>query len=286
MRFLRVGEAGHERPVVMDGSVFYDLRPLTDDLHPSFWASGGVARCRRALSAGALSPTSIEGERIGAAVPKPPSIICVGMNYAAHAAESGASAPEHVVVFFKKPNTVVGPNDPIVLPPGSRHTDWEVELAVVLGRELRHAPDDATALDAVAGYALANDLSEREHQLKVSGGQWSKGKSAAGFAPIGPWIATPDEVGDIQSLTMRSWVNGEPRQDSTTADMVFPVAAILRDLSRYMVLEAGDVVLTGTPEGVALSRRYPYLAPGDRVTMEIDGLGRIEQSVVEEADAA
>jgi 2-keto-4-pentenoate hydratase/2-oxohepta-3-ene-1,7-dioic acid hydratase in catechol pathway len=183
------------------------------------------------------------------------------------------------VLFFKKGNTVVGPNDQIVIPRGAAKVDWEVELAIVIGRRGSYLDDDESALAVIGGYALANDLSERAFQLEHSGGQWSKGKNSEDFAPIGPWIATPDEVTDVQALRMRSWVDGEARQDSSTADMVFPVAAIVRELSQYMVLEPGDVIFTGTPEGVALSGRFPYLKSGDIVSMEIDGLGRIEQQV-------
>jgi 2-keto-4-pentenoate hydratase/2-oxohepta-3-ene-1,7-dioic acid hydratase in catechol pathway len=200
------------------------------------------------------------------------------MNYAAHAAESGSLPPEHPVIFHKTPNTVVGPNDPVVIPPGSEKTDWEVELGVVIGRRASYLADPRDAMRHVAGFVLCNDLSERDHQLAVSGGQWSKGKSAPGFCPTGPWLVTPDEI-DHQNLRLRSWVNGEPRQDSTSADMVFSVERLIWDLSQYLVLEAGDLILTGTPEGVALSGRFPYLQPGDVVELEIDGLGRQRQEL-------
>jgi 2-keto-4-pentenoate hydratase/2-oxohepta-3-ene-1,7-dioic acid hydratase in catechol pathway len=195
------------------------------------------------------------------------------MNYAAHAAESGAQPPEQPVVFLKTPNTVAGPDDAVTIPRGSSKTDWEVELAVVVGRPASYlaSPDDSLA--HVAGFAVADDLSERAFQLEASGGQWSKGKCAPGFNPLGPWLVTPDEVRH-RDLRLRSWVNGEPRQDSSTADMIFDVEFIIWHLSQFMALEAGDVVLTGTPEGVALSGRFPYLGPGDVVELEIDGLGR------------
>ena len=285
MRFMRVGERGHERPVVLDAAdAAWDLSPI-GDVDAAFFATDGPARAARALAAGELPPTSIEGLRVGAPIARPPSIICIGMNYAAHAAESGSAPPEHLVVFFKKPNTAVGRADPILVPRGSDRLDWEVELAVVIGAEGRYLDTDDDALAIVAGYALVNDLSERTFQVDISGGQWSKGKCATDFSPFGPWIATPDEVGDPQSLRLRSWVNDEPRQDSSTADMVFPVARIVRELSAVMVLEPGDVILTGTPEGVALSGRYPYLHPGDRVRMEIDGLGSTDQVVMDETAA-
>lgn len=281
MRLMRVGARGAERPVVLDaeGSAF-SLESITGDIDSAFFASNGPARAAAALAAHELEPVSIEGERIGAPISRPANIICIGMNYAAHAAESGSLPPEHMVIFFKKANTAVGPNDPIIVPRGSDRLDWEVELAIVIGDEGRYLPDDASAMAIIAGYAVVNDLSERSFQIDISGGQWSKGKCAADFAPFGPWIATPDELGDVRALRLRSWVNGEPRQDSSTADLIFPVAQIVRELSQVMVLEPGDVILTGTPEGVALSGRFPYLAEGDEVRMEIDGLGEIVQKVV------
>jgi 2-keto-4-pentenoate hydratase/2-oxohepta-3-ene-1,7-dioic acid hydratase in catechol pathway len=205
-------------------------------------------------------------------------VICIGMNYAAHAAESGSAPPEVPIVFMKTPNTVVGPFDPVTIPPGSEKTDWEVELGVVVGRRAYRLDSPEQSMDHVAGFVVGNDLSERSWQLEVSGGQWSKGKAAPGFCPVGPWLVTPDEV-DHHALRLRSWVNGEPRQDSTTADMVFDVERLVWDLSQYLALEPGDLVLTGTPQGVALSGKYPYLAPGDVVELEIDGLGRQRQEM-------
>jgi 2-keto-4-pentenoate hydratase/2-oxohepta-3-ene-1,7-dioic acid hydratase in catechol pathway len=206
-------------------------------------------------------------------------VYCIGMNYAAHAAESGSAPPENMVMFMKSPNTVVGPFDDVAIPPGSVKTDWEVELAVVIGTRASYlaVADDARA--HIAGYAVANDLSERDWQLAVSGGQWSKGKSAPGFCPLGPWLVTPDEV-HADDVRLRSSVNGEPRQDSRTADLIFGIDRIVWELSRHLVLEPGDLILTGTPEGVALSGRFPYLAAGDVVELEIDGLGRQRQNVV------
>jgi 2-keto-4-pentenoate hydratase/2-oxohepta-3-ene-1,7-dioic acid hydratase in catechol pathway len=200
-------------------------------------------------------------------------VVCIGMNYAAHAAESGSAPPEHPIVFLKTPNTVGGPNDPVPIPRGSVKTDWEVELGVVIGRPTSYLASPEQSLDHVAGFVVADDLSERDFQLTVSGGQWSKGKCAAGFNPTGPWLVTPDEV-DHGALRLRSWVNGAPRQDSSTADMIFGVEFLVWHLSQYMVLEPGDLVLTGTPEGVALSGRFPYLRAGDVVELEIEGLGR------------
>jgi 2-keto-4-pentenoate hydratase/2-oxohepta-3-ene-1,7-dioic acid hydratase in catechol pathway len=279
MRYLRVGPKGQERPVVLtdDGRAF-DLTPLAAEIDATFLARP-AGEVNEAVTGGLLPETSLSGERIGPPLARPASIICVGMNYAAHAAESGSPPPSDVIVFFKKNNTIVGPNDDVLLPPGSTHLDWEVEVGVVIGRPCRRLTNKQSALEAVAGYVLANDVSERHDQLEVSGGQWSKGKCGETFSPIGPWIATPDYVGDPQSLGLRSWVNGERRQNSSTEDMIFSVADIIVELSRCMVLEPGDLIMTGTPEGVALSGRFPYLAEGDVVRLEVDRLGTMEQTV-------
>ncbi len=199
------------------------------------------------------------------------------MNYAAHAAETGAAPPQWPVLFYKAPNTVIGPDDDVLIPRGSSKTDWEVELAVVIGHRARYlrSPDDALA--CVAGYAISNDVSERAFQLETSGGQWSKGKSCETFNPLGPVLVTADEIPYPQVLGLRSWVNGEVRQASTTKDMIFDVATLIHHLSQVTVLEPGDIINTGTPEGVALSGRFPYLAEGDVVELEIDILGRQRQ---------
>lgn len=279
MQITRVGPVGQERPAVRsDDGTLHDLTPLTDDVDGTFLASDGAARARDALAAGRLPVLDGAELRIGPPVARPAAVICIGMNYAAHAAESGAEPPSAPIIFFKHPNTVVGPYDDVLVPPRATKVDWEVELAVVIGRRARYldSPDDA--LRHVAGYAVSNDVSERDFQLVQSGGQWSKGKCCETFNPLGPWLVPADEV-DPQALGLRSWVNHEPRQASGTADMIFSVAHLVCDLSQYLVLEPGDVINTGTPEGVALSGRFPYLEVGDRMAMEIDGLGRQEQRV-------
>ncbi|WP_067137345.1 fumarylacetoacetate hydrolase family protein [Microtetraspora malaysiensis] len=268
MRYMRVGEPGQERPVAFDGERYADLSGLTSDIDGAFLAAGGV----RNLDG--LPEIDITGLRIGPPVARPGVVLCVGQNYAAHAAESGAAPPPTPIVFYKAPNTVVGPYDQVLIPRGSAKTDWEVELAVVIGRRARYLDTPEQALEHVAGYVVSNDVSERDFQIAHSGGQWSKGKSCETFNPFGPWLVTSDEVGDPQKLGLRSWVNGEPRQDSTTADMIFSVAYLIWHLSQYTVLDPGDVINTGTPEGVAMSGRFTFLAPGDVVEVEIDGLGR------------
>ena len=282
MHLLRVGEPGRERPVVGENGAYYSLGSLLGhgDIDGAFFAAGGIERARSALVAGDLEPIDISGLRVGAPIGRPGAVICIGQNYAAHAAESGAQPPTAPVIFFKHPNTVVGPFDDVVIPRGSTKTDWEVELAVVIGRQCRYLGSPAEGLACVAGCMIANDVSERSYQLEHSGGQWSKGKSCETFNPLGPWLVPTEDLGDLQNLGLRSFVNDEPRQDSTTADMIFTVAEIVRDLSHYLVLEPGDVINTGTPEGVALSGRFPYLSPGDVVRLEIDGLGAQRQRTV------
>ena len=282
MRLMRIGAIGAERPVVMtENGEHFDLTGITDDVDGAFLASDGVERARAALESGALPAFDATGQRIGAPVARPQAVLCIGQNYAAHAAESGAAVPTVPILFFKHPNTVVGPFDEVAIPRNSVKTDWEVELAVVIGRRARYLESPADALSHVGGYATSNDVSERDFQLEQSGGQWSKGKSCETFNPLGPWLVPAADVGDPQTLALRSWVNGEPRQDSSTADMVFSVADLIWNLSQYLVLEPGDVINTGTPQGVALSGRFPYLSAGDVMTIEIDGLGRQEQRLVD-----
>jgi len=274
MRLGRLGPLGAERPVLFDGDQVLDLSALTPTIDGAFLASGGLERARLAWEAGDLPLVSDASDlRVGAPVARPGAGVCVGMNYAAHAAESGSAPPEVPIIFQKTPNTVVGPYDDVAVPPGSSATDWEVELGVVIGRRAAYLSSPSESLDHVAGFVLADDMSERDWQLKVSGGQWGKGKSAPGFCPTGPWLVTPDEL-DHRSLRLQSWVNGEPRQDSTTADMIFGVEHLVHDLSQYLTLEPGDLILTGTPQGVGLSGKFPYLKPGDVVELAIDGLGR------------
>ena len=260
MRYARLGPIGQETPVVITDSGTFDLSSVVEDINGAAFASGSLDLVPSLLASGVL-----DGGK-GA-------VYCIGMNYAAHAAESGSEPPKIPILFLKPSNTVVGPFDDVDVPKKSLKTDWEVELGVVIGENALYleSPEDAAA--HIAGYVTANDLSEREFQLEISGGQWSKGKASPGFTPVGPWLVTPDEV-DGGNLRLRSWVNGEPRQDSSTADLIFGINHIIWHLSQYMELEAGDLILTGTPEGVALSGRFPYIAAGDVVEIDIEGLGR------------
>lgn len=277
MRFARLGPVGHEIPVVLDSDgTAFDLRSITADIDGAFLASR-VDVAREAQAAGALPALeNASNLRVGAPIARPSAVLCIGMNYAAHAAESGSAPPEEPVLFLKTPNTVAGPYDDVEIPRDSVKTDWEVELGVVIGERASYLDAPAVALRHVAGFTIANDLSERTWQLEVSGGQWSKGKSAPGFTPLGPWLVTADEVAHGR-LGLRSRVNGEVRQDSTTADLIFDVETIVYRLSQYLTLEPGDLILTGTPAGVALSGRFPYLGAGDVVELEIDGLGSQRQ---------
>ncbi len=279
MKFAQLGPIGAEIPALVTDSATYDLRAITAKIDGAF-LEAGTAEVQRLLDAGELPVLEGAGEmRIGAPIARPSALVCVGMNYAAHAAESGSAPPENMVIFNKLPNTVVGPNDVVVIPKGSVKTDWEVELGIVIGKRASYIESLEAAEEYIAGYVVVNDLSERTWQIDLSGGQWGKGKSAPGFSPTGPWLVTRDEV-DAQNVRLRSSVNGETRQDSSTSDMIFSIAHIVHELSQYMVLEPGDLVLTGTPEGVALSGRFPYLSAGDVVEVSIDGLGGQRQEYV------
>lgn len=281
MRIARLGDAGAEVPAVIADDTTYDLAPVTADIDADFLAGGGIVKVREALAEGRLRPLPGADElRVGPPVPKPGAVLCIGQNYAAHAAESGDAPPELPVLFFKHPNAVVGPYDDVRIPPGATKVDWEVELAVVIGKEARYLASPADALDHVAGYTISNDVSERAYQIEQSGGQWSKGKCCETFNPLGPYLIPTDEVADVQGLRLWSTVNGEPRQDSTTADMIFSVAHLIWHLSQYLVLDPGDIINTGTPQGVALSGRFPYLSKGDTMRIGIDELGWQQQTLV------
>ncbi|MFD1714187.1 fumarylacetoacetate hydrolase family protein [Amnibacterium flavum] len=275
MKLARLGEIGHEVPVLVDGDRYLDLRGVVTDIDAHALSVEGLRRISEA--AGSLPELEdAAGRRIGAPLTRPGAVICIGMNYAAHAAESGSEPPTIPIMFLKAPNTVGGPDDEVAIPRRSEKTDWEVELAVVIGERALYLDSPADARRHIAGYLVANDLSEREFQIELSGGQWSKGKVSPGFSPLGPWLVTSDEI-DPSDLRLRSWVNGEPRQDSSTADLIFDVDHIVWHLSQFMALDPGDVIMTGTPEGVALSGRFPYLKAGDVVEIEIEGLGRQRQ---------
>ncbi|VXC32360.1 Ureidoglycolate lyase [Arthrobacter sp. 9AX] len=291
MKIMRLGDTGKEQPAVLapsaDGSEeYFSLLPLTGDIDGRFLAGGGLAKVREALAAGALPVLKgAAGLRVGAPVARPGAVVGIGMNYAAHAAESGSAPPEVPVVFLKPTNTVTGPYDPAPIPPHSSCYDWEVELGMVIGAEASYLGSVEEARECIAGYVTANDFSEREYQIPGAAGQWTKGKSLPGSTPLGPWLVPADEI-DAGHLPLHSRVNGEPRQDSSTAGLIFDVAALVHHCSQYMRLEPGDVIITGTPEGVALSGRFPYLKPGDVVEVAIEGLGRQRQELYRASGAA
>jgi 2-keto-4-pentenoate hydratase/2-oxohepta-3-ene-1,7-dioic acid hydratase in catechol pathway len=279
LKLARIGPPDQEVPVVLHDGLHFALTSLAPDIDGRFWSRFQPARITDELAAGRLPEVAFDGQRLGAPLARPSAVYCIGMNYAAHAAESGAEPPSVPIVFHKAPNTVVGPNDDVAVPRNSTKTDWEVELGVVIGRRATYLESPEESARHIAGFVVVNDLSEREFQLEISGGQWSKGKSCAGFCPTGPYLVTPEEVNHAD-LRLTSWVNGEARQDSTTADLIFDVDTIVHHLSQFMVLEPGDLICTGTPEGVALSGRFPYLAVGDVVEVEVQGLGRQRQRLV------
>lgn len=283
MELQRRGPAGAEIPVVVDQGRAFDLRPLTADIDGTFLAGDGIAGVRNALAAGELTEIDVTDLRYGAPIARPGAVVCIGQNYAAHAAESGSPPPPEPIIFFKHPNTVVGPYDEVHLPPESAKTDWEVELAVIIGRRARYLASPDEALSYVAGYTISNDVSERTYQTEVSGGQWSKGKCCETFNPLGPSLVPADQL-DPTDVRLQSWVNDEPRQDSTTADMIFSVAQLIYELSQFLVLDPGDVINTGTPQGVALSGRFPFLGVGDEMRLAIEGLGEQRQRIVAAPD--
>ncbi|WP_370132419.1 fumarylacetoacetate hydrolase family protein [Streptacidiphilus sp. EB103A] len=284
MRFLRVGPSGAERPALLgsDGVTAYDLSGVTPDIDGRFLGrllDGGAAALAELAEQGGLPLLELAGQRIGAPVARPPKVVCVGLNYRDHAAEAGAEIPAEPVLFMKASSTVVGPDDEVLVPRRSEKTDYEVELAIVIGRTARYLDAPADADSVIAGYALSNDVSEREFQIE-RGGTWDKGKSCETFNPLGPWLVTPDEIPDVQRLVLRTTVNGELRQQGSTADMIFTVRHIVWYISQFMVLEPGDVINTGTPAGVAMGRPdKAYLRPGDVMELSIDGLGTMRQTL-------
>jgi 2-keto-4-pentenoate hydratase/2-oxohepta-3-ene-1,7-dioic acid hydratase in catechol pathway len=275
MRLMRVGEPGLERPAVEVGGDVFDVSGHVSEYDRAFWEGDGLVRLAAAVS-GDLPPVA-DGVRVGAPIATPSKVVCVGLNYRDHAREAGADIPTEPIIFFKAPNTVVGPRDDVLIPPGSEKTDWEVELAVVIGARCRYLRDESEAAARIAGYAISNDVSERAYQME-RGGQWVKGKSCETFNPLGPVLVTAVEVPDPQALSMHLSVNGVERQSSSTAEMIFGVHHLVWYLSQFMVLEPGDLVNTGTPAGVGLGFDPPvYLRAGDVMELSIDGLGAQRQ---------
>jgi len=284
VKLARFGPIGAERPgIVVSSELLFDVSSLVRDFDRDFFAAGGpkwlaTEAARHSVD---LPPILLDGSvRLGSPIARPGKVVCIGLNYADHAAESGMPVPEEPVVFMKASSTVVGPFDDVYIPRGSVKTDWEVELGIVIGSEARYLEDTDAAAATIAGYCVSHDVSERHFQLE-RGGQWDKGKSCERFNPVGPWLVTTDEVTDPRSLTLRLDVNGERKQRGTTSTMVFDVFEIVHYLSQFMVLEPGDLINTGTPPGVGMGQKPPrYLAPGDVVDLEIEGLGAQRQRFI------
>jgi 2-keto-4-pentenoate hydratase/2-oxohepta-3-ene-1,7-dioic acid hydratase in catechol pathway len=282
MRLMRIGPEGSEKPVVrVDETSYVDVDDLVADFDAGYFAGGHdelAAAVAQRIAAGDATP--FDGERIGAPIARPHQILCIGLNYRDHAAETGQPVPDEPILFTKSPNTLIGPNDPVRQPRGSTKLDWEVELGIVISRRTSYLDDPAAARDAIAGYVLCNDVSERAFQIE-RGGQWSKGKSAETFNPAGPWLATPDEIKDVSDLGMWLDVNGVRRQTGNTSTMVFDPYTIVHYLSQFMVLEPGDLINTGTPPGVGMGFKPPvWLQPGDVMELGIDFLGTQRQQIL------
>jgi len=280
MKLVRYGPAGKEKPGLIDADG--KLRDLSKKVKDIDAATLSPAKLKELAKLDVRRLPLIKGRpRLGACVATPSKFVAIGLNYADHAAEAGMAIPANPVVFFKSPTCIVGPNDAIMLPPDSKATDWEVELGVVIGRIARHVAEK-DAMRYVAGYCVINDVSERDYQLKHGGTQWNKGKGCDTFGPLGPWLVTTDEIRDPQKLGMWLDVNGEKKQRGSTRTMIFGVAAVVADVSRYMTLLPGDVITTGTPPGVGMGMKpaAQYLKAGDVVTLGIEGLGEQTQKVV------
>ncbi len=281
MYLMRVGPPGAEKPVVRvgEGGTYIDVSDVVDDFNEAFFGGGrfeelSLVVAQRA-AAGAVS--SLSGERIGAPIARPHQILCVGLNYSDHAAETGQATPSEPILFTKSPNTLVGPNDDVRIPRGATKPDWEVELGLVIGRRTSYLESLDQARESIAGYLVVNDVSERAFQLE-RGGQWTKGKSAETFNPAGPWLVTPDEIDDVMNLGMWLDVNGVRRQTGNTGTMIFEPHVIVHYLSQFMVLEPGDLINTGTPPGVGMGFDPPiWLQPGDLMEVGIQGLGQQRQ---------
>jgi 2,4-didehydro-3-deoxy-L-rhamnonate hydrolase len=282
MKLIRFGEPGQEKPgVLLKDGIRVDASGFGSDYDEAFFGGGGLTKLDSWLSKNASSaPRVAPSTRLGPPVCRPSKIVCIGLNYRDHAAETKAEAPKEPVLFFKATTSLVGPNDDLVRPRNATKVDWEVELAVVIGRRALYVSQEQ-ALGHVAGYALHNDYSERGFQLE-RGGQWVKGKSADTFAPLGPFLATPDEIPNVGNLPMWLKVNGQSRQNSSTANMIFDVATLVSYVSQFMTLLPGDVISTGTPAGVGLGMNPPvYLQAGDVVELGIEGLGESRQQVTQ-----
>lgn len=277
MKLLRFGKPGNEKPGIEAEGIRYDVSHLVEDFTEDFFANDGINKLKASFDS-KVAPQIDAGIRLGEPVKRPGKIICIGLNYRKHAEESGMGIPQEPVVFFKATSAIIGPNDTVIIPKNSHKTDWEVELAVVIGKRANYISEDE-AMDYVAGYVLHNDISEREFQIE-RGGQWVKGKSCDTFAPLGPYLVTKDEIVNPHNLRLWLSVNGKKVQDGNTGDFIFNIPKVVSYLSQFMSLIPGDIISTGTPEGVGLGFDPPvYLKDGDVMELGIDGLGTSRQEV-------
>ncbi|MEJ7780170.1 MAG: fumarylacetoacetate hydrolase family protein [Daejeonella sp.] len=278
MKLIRFGEQGFEKPgFIDDNNIRRDISALFNDWDRSFFNDHGLEKIKKHINEPLQFPAVPEDARWGACIARPGKVICIGLNYSDHAAESGMPVPTEPIVFQKGSNTVVGPYDNIIIPRKSEKTDWEVELGVIIGKDARYLDSAESSKDYIAGYCVTNDVSERAFQLE-RGGQWTKGKSCDNFSPTGPFLLTPDEIDVVSNLSLSLHVNGKQMQKGNTRFMVFDVFFIVHYLSQFMTLEAGDLIMTGTPPGVGLGMKPPvYLKEGDIVELSIDGLGTQKQ---------
>jgi 2-keto-4-pentenoate hydratase/2-oxohepta-3-ene-1,7-dioic acid hydratase in catechol pathway len=280
MKLIRFGQEGQEKPGIIINDIWYDVSGIVADYNEAFFANNEIEKIKSAIAAGVSLPVVDPTTRLGSVVARPSKIICIGLNYVDHCLETNAPIPTEPVLFFKSTTALCGPNDNVVIPKNSVKTDWEVELAFVIGKKASYV-EEADALDYVAGYCLHNDYSEREFQLE-RGGQWAKGKGCDTFAPLGPFLVTPDEIADVNNLKMWLTVNGKTYQNSNTLNLVFKIPFLVHYLSQFMTLLPGDVISTGTPPGVGLGIKPEpvYVKPGDVIELGIEGLGTSKQTAV------
>ncbi len=280
MKLIRFGAPGKEKPGIVKDGKQYDVSAYVKEYDENFFAADGLKDLQNVLATNPVLPEVEAGVRLGSCVARPSKIICIGLNYIDHCHETNAPIPEEPIIFFKSTTALCGPNDQVIIPKNSTKTDWEVELAVVIGKKASYI-NEADAMNYVAGYCLHNDYSERAFQLE-RGGQWVKGKSCDSFAPLGPFMATPDEIEDVNNLKMWLTVNGKIYQDSNTSNLIFKIPALLHYVSQFMTLLPGDVISTGTPPGVGLGIKPDpvYIKPGDEIALGIEGLGTSKQFAV------
>ena len=280
MKLIRFGAAGQEKPGILIGEKRFDVSSIVTDYNESFFEENGLEKLKIALESNLVLPEVDSSVRMGSPVARPSKIICIGLNYVDHCRETNAPIPDEPIIFFKSTSALVGPNDDLVIPKGSEKTDWEIELAFVVGKKASYVAE-ADAMDYVAGYCLHNDYSERAYQLE-RGGQWAKGKGCDTFAPLGPFMATTDEIEDVNNLSMWLTVNGKTFQKSNTSNLIFKIPFLVHYLSQFMTLLPGDVISTGTPPGVGLGiKPNPiYVKEGDVIELGMEGLGSSKQVAV------